>query len=64
MLVCKSLQFGVAAQMVKDFVFIGVLREDTESLLLVPYRAGHAKDPQDSTGVPWELWTCFGNISN
>lgn len=55
MLVCKSLQFGVAAQMVKDSVFIGVLREDTESLLLVPYRAGHAKDPQDSTGVPWEL---------
>lgn len=55
MLVCKSLQFGVAAQMVKDFVFTGVLREDTESLLLIPYGADHAKDLQDSTSVPWEL---------
>lgn len=44
----------MAAQMVKDFGFTGMLHEDTESLLLIPYRADHAKDPQDLTGVHWE----------
>lgn len=37
--------------MVKDFGFTGMLCEDTESLLLIPYRADHAKDPQDWTSA-------------
>lgn len=55
MLVYKSLQFGVAAQMVKDFGFAGMLHEDTKSLLLIPRRADRGKDPQDLTRVHWEV---------
>lgn len=51
--------------MVKNFAFTGMLCEDTKSLLLIPYRADHAKDPQDLTSMHWEVWTsfqCFGNM--
>jgi len=51
--------------MAEGFGFLGMLREDTESLLLVPCRAHHTKDPQDLTSMPWDNMCmsspCFGN---
>lgn len=51
--------------MVKGFGFIGMLHEGMESLLFIPCRVHHAKDPPDLITVHWDnmcaSFLCFEN---